>query len=217
MTETPRITYLGQSGFYIETLESKLLIDPSNKRSGDFEGDIVYCTHKHFDHTGGVKTFLNRNPNAILVGNEQVSGKFSRFAEQVKIVSDGESYEHKSCSFSFTKLEHGVLKGTYNLAVEIHIGGFTFAHCGDAVSFDGFPTSPVDVLAIPIGGAFAASPRKALDMIQKLPDPLPTIVPMHWLLRSPEGFCKKLHNARPHVNCIVPSTGEPLKGYGDDR
>ena len=213
MTETPRITYLGQSGFYIETPESKLLIDPSNKRSGDLEGDIVYCTHNHFDHIGGVKTFLNRNSNAILIGNEQVTNKFSRFAEQVKTVSDGESFKHKSFSFSFTKLEHGLFKGTYNLAVEVHIEDFTFAHCGDAVSFTGFPTTTIDILAIPIGGAFAANPKKALDMILNLPAPLPTIVPMHWLLRSPDGFCKTLHNARPDASFIVPTNGEPLKGF----
>ncbi len=213
MPEIPRITYLGQSWFFIETPELNLLIDPSNKRSGDLEGDLVYCTHKHFDHVGGMKTFLNRNSHAILIGNEQVTGKFSRFAEQVKTVSDGESYEHKLCSFSFTKLEHGLMKGIYNLAVEVHIGDFTFAHCGDAVSFTGFPTSTVDILAIPIGGTFAANPKKALDMILNLPNPLPTIVPMHWLLRSPEGFCQTLLNARPDVNCIIPATGEPLKGF----
>jgi len=148
-----------------------------------------------------------------LIGNEQVTGKFSRFGEQVRTVGDGESYEHKSSSFTFAKLEHGLFKGFYNLAVEVHIGDFTFAHCGDAVSFTGFPTSTVDVLAIPIGGAFTATPKKALDMILNLPDPLPTIVPMHWLLRSPEGFCKTLHNARPHVDCIVPTNGEPLEGF----
>ena len=213
MTETHKITYLGQSGFYIETPEIKLLIDPSNKRSGDFEGDLVYSTHNHFDHIGGVKTFLTRNSNAVLIGNEQVTGKFTQFAEQVKTVSGGESYEHKSCYFTFTKLDHGLFKGFINLAVEVHIGDFTFAHCGDAVSFTGFPTSTVDVLAIPIGGAFTANPKKALDMILNLPDPIPTIVPMHWLLRSPDGFCKTLHNARPNVNCIVPTNGEPLKGF----
>lgn len=213
MIEIPRITYLGQSGFYIETSDSKLLIDPRNKKSGELEGDLVYSTHKHFDHTGGVKTFLTRNPDAILIGNEQVTRTFSQFGDRAKTVRDGESYEFKSHSFSFTKLEHGVLKGTYNLAVEIHLGDFTFAHCGDAVKFDDFPSSTVDVLAIPIGGAFAASPKKALEMIMNLSEPLPTIVPMHWLLKNPESFCRKLRDVRPDVNCVVPLNGEPLKGY----
>ena len=213
MTEIPRITYLGQSGFYIETTDSKLLVDPRNKKSGDLEGDLVYSTHKHFDHTGGVKTFLTRNPDAIFISNEQVTGSFSQFGDRVKTVREDESFDFKSHSLTFTKVEHGLLKGTHNLSVEIHIGDFTFAHCGDAVSFDNFPSSNVDVLAIPIGGAFAASPKKALEMIMNLPDPLPTIVPMHWLMRSPESFCKKLSELRPGVNCVVPSNGEPLKGY----
>jgi L-ascorbate metabolism protein UlaG (beta-lactamase superfamily) len=101
----------------------------------------------------------------------------------------------------------------YNLAVEIHFDDFTFAHCGDAVSFDDFPTSSVDVLAIPIGGAFAASPKKALEMIMNLPEPLPTIVPMHWLMKNPGSFCKKLQELRPDAKCIIPSDGDPLKGY----
>ena len=128
-------------------------------------------------------------------------------------MKEGEPFDFRSQSFSFTKLKHGVLKNTYNLAVEIHIGDFTFAHCGDAVSFDGFPSSNVDILAIPISGAFTASPKKALDMIMSLQGPLPMIVPMHWLVRNPESFCKKLRNERPDIRCIVPSKGEPLKGY----
>ena len=213
MIEIPRITYLGQSGFYIETSDSKLLIDPRNKKSGNLEGDLVYSTHKHFDHTGGVETFLTKNQEAVLIGNEQVTSSYSQFGDRVKTVKEGESFEFKSHSFLFSRLRHGVFKSVYNLAVEIRIGDFAFAHCGDAVSFEGFPSTTVDVLAIPIGGAFAASPKKALEMILNLPEPIPTIVPVHWLMRSPEAFCKKLRDAKPDVNCVVPTNGEPLKGY----
>jgi L-ascorbate metabolism protein UlaG (beta-lactamase superfamily) len=213
MTERPIITYLGQSGFFIETSVCKVLIDPQNKKSGNLEGDLVYCTHKHLDHVGGVKSFLTLNTDAILVGNEQVISSFTDFGDRTKTVHDGEVFEFKSNTFTFTKLKHGVFRGIYNLAVEVRIGEFVFAHCGDAVSFEGFPSSIVDVLAIPISGAFAASPKTALKMIMDLPEPLPTIVPMHWLIRNPKSFCKKLKDLRPNVNCIVPSDGEPLKGY----
>lgn len=213
MTETPRITYLGQSGFFFETSDSKLLLDPRDKKSGDLDGDLVYCTHNHFDHTGGVETFLTRNQEAILIGNEQVTSSYSQFSDRVKTMKEGESFEFGSQSFSFTRLRHGVFKGVYNLAVEIRFGEFTFAHCGDAVSFGGFPSITVDVLAIPISGAFAASPKKALELVLNLPEPVPTIVPMHWLMRSPEAFCKRLRDAKPTVNCVVPTNGQPLKGY----
>jgi len=213
MTENPIIAFLGQSGFFIETSLGKILIDPQNKKSGDRDGDIVYCTHRHMDHVGGVDTFLTRNPNAILIGNEQVIEKFSKWGERTKIVNDGDSLEYRGCVFEITNLRHGLFAKELNSAVVLRIGGFSFAHCGDAVSFEGFPVSSVDLLAIPIGGAFAASPKKALDMIMNLQEPLPTIVPIHWLVRSPKSFCKKVKAMRPTVNCIVPSNGEPLKGY----
>jgi L-ascorbate metabolism protein UlaG (beta-lactamase superfamily) len=213
MADVPRITYLGQSGFFIETPDLKLLIDPVNKKAGDLDGDVVYSTHNHFDHVGGVKTFLERNQDALLIGNEQVSAKFTQFGDRVKTVSDGDTFDLEPMSLTFTKLKHGVFSGVYNLAVEVQIGSFTFAHCGDAVSFEGFPTSSVDILAIPISGAFASSPKKALKMIMNLTEPLPIVVPMHWLMRNPQSFCKKLRETRPEINCIVPSIGEPLKGY----
>jgi len=213
MVEKPRITYFGQSCFYIETSDTNILLDPPNKKTGDLDGEIVYCTHKHFDHTRGVETFLDRNKDAFLVGNEQVTSTFSQFGDRAKTVKDGGTFEFKSITLSFTKLKHGIFKGIINLSVEIQIGDFTFAHCGDAVSFDGFPTSRVDVLAVPIGGAFVASPKKALALIQSLSEPLPIVVPMHWLIRNPRGFCKKLKASVPSANCVIPSKGEPLTGF----
>ncbi|MGY5881739.1 MAG: MBL fold metallo-hydrolase [Candidatus Thorarchaeota archaeon] len=210
MTETPSITFLGQSGFLLEYNDSKLLIDPSNKKSGNFEGDLIFCTHKHFDHIGGAEVFLERNPTAILVCNEQTALNFAHFGERVKIVDDGDSFTHGLWNFQFTKLRHGIFKGIHNLGAVISAGDFSFAHCGDAVEFHNFPTTLVDVLAIPISGAFAAGPGKAIKMISNLDDPKPIIVPMHWLIRKPSGFCKKLHQKIPDVKCIVPVIGESL-------
>ncbi|MFX1605058.1 MAG: MBL fold metallo-hydrolase [Promethearchaeota archaeon] len=213
MKERPVITFLGQSGFFIETSVCKILIDPQNKKSGDRDGDILYCTHRHSDHVGGVDTFLTRNPRAILIGNEQVTDKFSKWEERTKTVKHGDNIEVKGCFFEITNLPHGVFSKELNSAIVLQIGGFSLAHCGDAVSFEGFPSLTVDVLAIPIGGVFAASPKKAQEMIMNLQEPLPTIVPMHWFLRSPKSFCKKLRDMKPNVNCVVPANGEPLKGY----
>jgi len=213
MTVTPRITFLGQSGFLIETSNSSLLVDPSNKRSGEFDGDIVYCTHDHMDHVGGVKRFLDRNTDAVLIGNEQVAKKFSEYGERVITCSDGQTLERDPWTFTFSQLRHGIFGGVQNLGVVAAVGDFSFAHCGDAVSFEGFPSSKVDVLAIPISGAFAASPKIALKMVQSLSSPLPTIVPIHWLFRSPEGFCKKLSLVLPNAQCVIPQNGKPLKGY----
>jgi L-ascorbate metabolism protein UlaG (beta-lactamase superfamily) len=213
MTAKPRITFLGQSGFHIETPDSSLLIDPSNKKSGDLEGDIVYCTHKHWDHVGGVKTFMERNPEAILLGNEQVTKKFTQYGARVVTCNEDESYQHGPWSFEFKKLKHGVFRGALNLAVVARTGEFSFAHCGDAAVFEGFPSSAVDLLAVPISGGFAAGPGRALELVQSLSKPLPTIVPMHWLLRNPKSFFKKVTEAVPGVDCVIPTKGERLRGF----
>ncbi len=211
MTDLPIITFLGQSGFLLEYNDSRLIIDPTNKRVGNRDGDVVYCTHNHFDHIGGVNVFLERNPSAILVCNEQIVSKFSKWDERVKVVIDGETFTHDPWRFHFTRLRHGILRGTLNLAVEINAGSFSFAHCGDAVEFHNFPKQTINVLAIPISGGFTASPDKALKMVAGLEDPKPTIIPMHWLMRNPSGFCKKLHEQMPEIKCVVPIDGEPLE------
>jgi len=213
MNDQPRITFLGQSGFLLETSDFTLLIDPTNKKSGDYSGDLVYCTHEHMDHVGGVEVFMERNPQAILLGSENVTKKFSIYGDRTVTCEDGGTFEKSQWHLEFKRLRHGFFKGVINLGIVVTLGEFGFAHCGDAVSFDGFPTSPVNVLAVPIGGGFAAGPRKALNFIQQLSEPLPTIVPMHWVFRNPRGFCKKVTETVPNANCIVPTKGEPLKGF----
>jgi len=210
METTPIITYLGQSGFKLEYNNSTLIIDPSNKASGDYDGALIYCTHKHNDHIGGVDIFLERNPSATLVCNEQTAAKFSKWGDRVKVVNDGETYANGPWSFRFTLLKHGLFRGIQNLAVVVSVSDFSFAHCGDAAEFSNFPPEPVDVLAIPIGGGPTAGPGTTLKMIVKLQEPRPTIVPIHWLFRKPSGFCKKLHQQIPNIKCIVPVTGERL-------
>jgi L-ascorbate metabolism protein UlaG (beta-lactamase superfamily) len=146
METTPIITYLGQSGFKLEYNNSTLIIDPSNKASGDYDGAIMYCTHKHNDHIGGVDIFLERNLSAILVCNEQTAAKFLKWGDRVKVVDDGETYANGPWSFRFVLLKHGLFRGIQNLAAVITAGAFSFAHCGDAVEFTDFPPEAVDVL-----------------------------------------------------------------------
>lgn len=211
----PVITYLGQSGFLIESSGSRLLIDPSNKKSGDVDADLVYCTHGHSDHTGGVDVFMERNPSAYFICGEQTAAKYPRWAERVKVVGDGDTYAQGPWRFHLKYLKHGLFAGVQNLAAIIKTESFSFGHCGDAKEFPGFPMEPVDVLAIPIGGGFTANPKKALKMIENLVDPRPIIVPIHWLFRKPASFCEKAHQKVKGIRCIVPKVGEQLPLMSD--
>ncbi|MHA1962067.1 MAG: MBL fold metallo-hydrolase [Candidatus Thorarchaeota archaeon] len=204
------IRYLGQSGFLLESKGQRLLIDPKDKKSGDVDGDFVYCTHKHFDHTGGVQSFLERNPEAKLLGNQQVIDKFPRWNERAITANKDESFSSGPWTIEFVQARHGFFRGVRNLGVVAKTSDFVFGHCGDAVDFSGFANKFLDLIAIPIGGGFTASPKRAKSELAKFEQPLPRIVIMHWLLRRPDGFCRNLKEAFPDARCIVPATGELL-------
>jgi L-ascorbate metabolism protein UlaG (beta-lactamase superfamily) len=200
----PTITFLGNSGFLLEYQDSSLLIDPQNKRSGDRKGDIVYCTHNHPDHVGGVNIFMKQNPVAFLLGNAQVAKKFSKWTQRTIVVTSGEFIQQGPWTLRFIKEPHGISKGKINLGVIVRTENFAFGHLGDAVRFSNFAQAKLDVLAVPIVGGFTASPKGAINELKIFDSPLPTIVPMHWVFRSPKGFCKRLNREIPDTNCIVP-------------
>jgi L-ascorbate metabolism protein UlaG (beta-lactamase superfamily) len=204
-----KIKYLGQSGFQLFKDDSAILIDPGNKIAGDTTGDLVYCTHQHIDHTGGINSFMERNPEAILLTNEQVSKQFKKYQDRTVLAYDGETYHHGLWEFQFVESKHGLLTDL-NLGVIIRNGDDSFGHCGDTVTFEGFSSHQIDSFAIPITGLFTASPSKAISELRNFKKPLPIIVVMHWVFRDPNKFCKRLSIEFPGTRCIVPHKGQLL-------
>jgi L-ascorbate metabolism protein UlaG (beta-lactamase superfamily) len=184
------------------------LIDPSNKKSGDIDGDLVYCTHRHLDHIGGVPRFMERNQDAILLTNEQVARQFDQFFDRTVLASDGGSYQYGEWEFQFIKSKHGVFNDV-NLGIVVRNGEDSFGHCGDTVAFNGFTSLLIDTLAIPIAGILTTSPSKAINELKKF-NHLPTIVVMHWVIRNPRNFCRKLSQEIPGIKCIIPEKGKLL-------
>ena len=203
-----RIKYLGQSGFLLQSDTSSLLIDPAKKQDGEIEGQLVYCTHKHSDHTNGVKKFLDKNKDAILLGNSQVISSFSEFQNRTVLVDLNDPFHKDSWRFEFIKGQHGLFKGVENIGIIVSDGEITFGHPGDTTSLSGFYNKEIDVLAVPIGGAFTASPNKILQEIPFFKKYPSTIVPIHWLVRRPASFCRKLVERFPEIQCIVPEKGK---------
>ena len=103
------------------------------------------------------------------------------------------------------------MKGVENTGVVINEGDFSFGHPGDAVNLEGFYHYDLDLLAVPIGGAFTASPNRIIDEITHFKKYPKRLVPMHWLVRSPKSFCKKIVERFPEIECIVPAKGEYLR------
>lgn len=202
-----KITYLGQSGFALTSKESLLLIDPSKKQDGEIDGSILYCTHSHSDHTGGVVKFMTRNTDAVMLCNSQVSSKFPEFKSRTQIVQPKTTVSREPWQLEFVQGHHGLRKGVMNLGVLISDGQQVFAHPGDTTTLQGYYEKEIDILAVPIGGIFTASPKKILQeltLFQKYPK---AVVPMHWLMRNPSKFCRQMSDRFPEVQCHIPAKG----------
>ncbi|MHA2226437.1 MAG: MBL fold metallo-hydrolase [Candidatus Hodarchaeales archaeon] len=203
------IIYFGQSCFLLEFQTTKILIDPGKKALGRIKADVVYATHRHFDHTRGIEEFLEFNDEpSILICNEQVAQAYVKWKNRVKIIKNGEVLDKESYNLEFIAGRHGLFSGEMNIGIIVHSPSFSFGHLGDSVSFEGFATKKIDMLAVPIAGMFTASPKRAIKELEAFNQPLPIIVPMHWFWRNPKGFCRKFLSEFPTAKCIIPKTGE---------
>ncbi len=204
------IKYHGQSCFTLQTEDSRIIIDPGKKKLGNIKGDIVFVTHKHADHTAGVKRFLRRNTDSVLICNNQVADEFKTFDDSIILATPGEEINHGEWRFKFIKGTHGLFRNIENTGVIIEASSLCFGHAGDSVEFQNFSQEKIDIFAIPISGIVTASPKRALKELGSFKQPLPIIVPIHWLIRNPSKFCTKLTNYFPKSQCIVPKVGEYL-------
>jgi L-ascorbate metabolism protein UlaG (beta-lactamase superfamily) len=204
------IKYHGQSCFTLQTGDSRIIIDPGKKKLGEISGDIVYVTHKHLDHTAGVNRFLRRNPDSLLLCNTQVADEFKTFDDRIILANSGEEFNQNGWRFRFIRGTHGIFRNSENTGVIIEASSVTFGHAGDTVEFQGFSQENMDIFAIPISGFVTASPKRAIMELESFKKPLPMIVPMHWLFRNPNKFCKKLVSSLPGSKCIIPKSDEFL-------
>ena len=199
------ITYFGHSCFLLQYNESRLLIDPGNKENSKIKGNIIYSTHHHWDHTAGITDFLQLNePYGILIANKQVTKNYSKWEDRVITVKHGEEITQGGWNLKFIEGKHGFFRGVINLGIIVKTPSFSFGHLGDSVSFERFANEKIDMLAVPIGSVFAASPKGAIKELEKFNQLPSAVVPMHWLWRRPKGFCRNLSKKFPQINCIIP-------------
>lgn len=98
---------------YIETPKHKLLFDLGQTdilfQNAEILGvnienvDIVVISHAHYDHTGGLKTFLKRNSKALIYMNENVFGDY--FSEDRYIGMDKSLLENDRIIFTKDNFE----------------------------------------------------------------------------------------------------------------
>ncbi len=165
------ITYLGHSSFKIRGKTGTVVTDPFHEYVG-FEfptasADIVTVSHDHKDH----------NNAAAVDGTARRDVPF--------VVTRPGDYEVEEVSVFGTPSYHddneGAERGN-NIIYNLLVDGISICHLGDLghelTDDQRGAIGTVDILMIPVGGAFTIGPSKAKKVIQSL-DPS-IIIPMHY-------------------------------------
>lgn len=182
--ESIEITYLGHSCFTIQSEEGPvIMIDPYASYipypSLPQPADIVLMTHAHIDHCPICYGEDDRyTGDAIEVAAWNSQGR----------IREGNWRIADDLLVQFTEASHVTASGGgagYVSLFSFEIGGIRFAHLGDLgkilTSQQIAALGDVDVLFLPVGGAFTINAAEALTVIAQLPT-IRIVFPMHYFV-----------------------------------
>jgi len=153
---------------------ARLVVDPGGfTRPVDVTGVVaVVVTHAHPDHVTPeqVRTVLDRNPAAVVIGPAGVAAALADSGVTVDVVTDGDHRTVGPFTLDFHGARHAVIHSTVPVVdnTGVLVNGRLF-HPGDAWTVPGVP---VEVLAAPVGAPWlkvgemmdwiaAVAPRRA--------------------------------------------------------
>jgi L-ascorbate metabolism protein UlaG (beta-lactamase superfamily) len=173
------ITFLGHSSLYIETMGSKIMVDPfisgnplitDEIKLSDYHPDYILVTHAHNDHTLDVAT-LAKATNAIIVSNFEIATYYENQGFRVHPMNFGGKwsfdfgavkYVHAFHTSSFPDGADGGAPGSFVVSSadkNIFIAGDT------ALSYD-MKLIPlfhkIDLAILPVGDNFTMGVDEAL-------------------------------------------------------
>ena len=218
-----KITFLGQSGFHIETEGHSILIDPflsgnelAVNSADEFSPSHIVLTHAHPDHYGDTEDIAKRS-GATVVSSFEVVNYLGEKDIQGHPMNVGGSHEFPFGKVTYTPAWHSnsLPDGTYagmpsGLLLEIE--GKRIYHAGDTALFSDMKlvASGVDLAMLPIGDNFTMGPADALEAV-KLIQPK-EVIPVHYntfevIQQDPEAF-KSSVEGQTSSRCTVLSPGE---------
>lgn len=223
-----KITFLGQSGFHIETRneagEHSVLIDPfltGNELAANspdaFSPSHILLTHAHGDHYGDTEAIAKRS-GATVVSSFEIANYVGAKDIQAHPMNPG-----GSCTFDFGKVtftpawhSSSFPDGTYGgmpMGIILALEGKRIYHAGDTALFSDMKLitrGGIDLAIVPIGDNFTMGPDDALEAV-KMIEPA-EVIPVHYdtfevIQQDPQAF-KSAVESQTSSRCTVLSPGE---------
>ena len=200
-----QMTFLGHSGFLVESGSHAVAIDPflTGNPLATLKADQIKCTHivltpGHGDHFGDTIVIAKANKAEVIaayeiceyVGEQGISGNPGNPGGRIDTPFGWVAFTQAFHSSSYEGRYMGMPCG-----IVLHMGGVTLYHCGDTTIFGdmkliGEIYRP-DVACIPIGDRFTMGPelatRAAKMICPKLSVPI-HYQPMDLLVQTADDF-----------------------------
>jgi L-ascorbate metabolism protein UlaG (beta-lactamase superfamily) len=184
--------FLGQSGFFVQVGDHKLLIDPFLTGNGravdkpeDFSPDYIMLSHGHGDHYGDTEAIAGRS-GATVVSSFEIATYVGNKGLKSHGMNIGGGHDFPFGRVVFTPAWHSnsLPDGSYGgmpMGIVLEAEGKRVYHAGDTALFSDMALvgrTPLDLALLPIGDNYTMGPDDALEAV-KLLNPK-RVVPIHY-------------------------------------
>ena len=226
-----KLTYLGHSGFTLETPQATIAIDPfltdnplATTTAADVKCDHIIVTHGHEDHSGDAWAIAKAN-DATLIANHEIASWFAaQGIAKTHGMNPGGGFEFP---FGRVKMTPAIHSSSINAGPDVRymgiacgvileINGLRIYHAGDTALFSDMQLiarGGLDVALLPIGDNYTMGPADALIALDFLKPRL--TIPIHYntwppIAQDAEKFAGDADAAGHDVKILAPGESIPL-------
>ncbi len=225
-----KFTYLGHSGFALESDGNTILIDPfltgnemATAKLEDFSPSTIILTHAHNDHVGDTLDIATRSGSTVIATFELATWLQQQGVENAVPANHGGTVEFEGGSTKFTPAWHtssyqtdrGFVAPGLPAGHVVRFGGKTTYFAGDTCLFldmQLIADEELDIAVLPIGDNFTMGPKDAVKAAAMLR--AGTVIPCHYntfppIQQDPEAFKAEVESTTASKVAVL-APGESL-------
>lgn len=219
-----RATFLGQSGWLLDSGEHQICIDPfltgnplATQKADDIRCDYLLLTHAHGDHIGDAVPIAQRT-GALVVTTNEIATDLAQKGLKTHGMHIGGTQTYPFGKLRLTIAFHGAgIAGGQPCGFLVESGGKKIYHAGDTALYSDMKLvhdlwGPVDLALLPIGGNFTMDADDAAVAARWIQAKL--TVPMHYDTWPPiradaAAFCSRVEEQGLAARFVKP--GETIE------